>query len=100
MSEELRTSEEELSNIVMLEDENGNPVPMQLLDLIAYQGAEYVVFYPCEEADQDGEVIILQIVPGEEPEEESYVTPESEEVLDAVFEIFKEKFKDHITFAD
>jgi uncharacterized protein YrzB (UPF0473 family) len=100
MSEELRMNEEDISNIVMLEDENGNPVPMQFLDLIEYQGAEYVVFYPCNEEEQDGEVIILQILPGDDPEEEAYVSVEDEATLEAVFAIFKEKFKDHITFAD
>ena len=100
MSEELRMNEEDISNIVMLEDENGNPVPMQFLDLIEYQGAEYVVFYPCNEEEQDGEVIILQILPGDDPEEEAYVSVEDEATLEAVFEIFKDKFKDHITFAE
>ena len=100
MSEELRMNEEEVSNIVMLEDENGNPVPMQFLDLIEYQGAAYVVFYPCNEEEQDGEVIILQILPGDDPEEEAYVSVEDEATLEAVFAIFKKKFKDHITFAD
>ena len=100
MSEELRMNEEDISNIVMLEDENGNPVPMQFLDLIEYQGAEYVVFYPCNEEEQDGEVIILQILPGDDPEEEAYVSVEDEATLEAVFAIFKKKFKDHITFAD
>ena len=36
----------------------------------------------------------------ENSEEESYVSIEDEEVLNKVFEIFKEKFKDDFNFVD
>lgn len=91
---------EELDNVIILEDEDGNPVSMEFLDLIEYEGEEYVVLYPCEEEEQDGEVIILRIVETDGPEEEAYVSTDDEETVNAVFELFKEKFKDQFNFAE
>ena len=91
---------EELDNVIILEDEDGNPVSMEFLDLIEYEGEEYVVLYPCEEDEQDGEVVILQIAETDDPEEEAYVSTDDEETVNAVFELFKEKFKDQFNFAE
>ena len=93
--------EEELDNIIVLNDENGEEVPFEFLDLIELDGEEYVVLLPVEESDEPGEVVILQIEDSdEESEEESYVSVEDEEILNKVFEIFKEKFKDDFDFVD
>ena len=55
-----------------------------------------------EEGEEDeGEVVILKIEDtDEDSEEESYVSIEDEEILNKVFEIFKEKFKDDFDFVD
>lgn len=55
--------DEELSNIITLTDEEGNEVQLEFLDLIEYQGQEYVVLLPMD--DDDTEVVILQVEPGE-----------------------------------
>ena len=57
---------------------------------------------PVEEASEDeiGEVVILKVEPTESEEEESYVGVEDEEILNNVFEIFKEKFKDEFNYVD
>ena len=55
-----------------------------------------------EDAEPD-EVVILKIEKTEESEnsdEETYVSVEDEDVLNAVFEIFKDKFKDEFNFVD
>lgn len=85
---------EDLSNIIELSDENGNPVKFEFLDLIEYNGEEFVVLLPVD--DEDGEVVILKVEPVDD-ETESYVSCDDEE-LAAVFEIFKEKFKDYFNF--
>lgn len=93
-------------NIVVLNDEEGNEVQFEFLDLIDYEGEEYVILLPVAEtedaeADED-EVVILKTekVADENSDEESYVSVEDEDVLNAVFEIFKEKFKDEFNFVD
>ena len=96
--------EEELDNVIVLNDEEGNEVKFEFLDLVELDEEEYVVLLPIaenEEAEGDGEVVILKLEDTEEDsEEESYVGVEDEEVLNKVFSIFKEKFKDEFDFVD
>ena len=98
MSED--TNNEELDNIIVLNDEEGNETEFEFLDLIEYEGEEYVVLLPVEEADDAGEVVILKLEDTESEDEESYVSVEDEDILNKVFEIFKEKFKDDFNFVD
>ena len=92
---------EELDNIIVLNDENGEEVPFEFLDLIELEGEEYVVLLPVEEDEEDaGEVVILKVEDTDSEEEESYVSVEDEDTLNKVFEIFKEKFKDEFNFID
>ena len=85
---------EELDNILTLNDEDGNEVEFEFLDLIEYEGEEYVILLPVEdeeEAEEPGEVVILKLEDTEN---------EDEDILNAVFEKFKEKFKDDFNFVD
>lgn len=95
-------NEEELDNIVVLSDEEGNDVRFEFLDLIEYEDEEYVVLLPIqEEAKEDGEVVILKVEDvDDEAETESYASVDDETVLNKVFEIFKERFKDEFDFVD
>ena len=92
---------EEVDNIVILNDEEGNEVQFEFLDLIEYNEEEYVILLPVEDeiSEEPGEVVILKVESTSE-DEESYVSVEDEEVLNNVFEIFKEKFKDEFNFTD
>lgn len=93
---------EELDNLIVLNDENGNEVKFEFLDLVELDDEEYVVLLPVVEEGQedDGEVVILKLEDTENEDEESYVSVDDEEVLNKVFEIFKEKFKDDFDFVD
>ena len=88
----------ELDNIITLKDEDGNDVEFEFLDLIEYDGTEYVVLLPVEESDEADEVVILKLEESENEDEESYVGVEDQNVLNAVFAIFKDKFKDVFQF--
>lgn len=94
---------EELDNIVILNDEDGNEVQFEFLDLVELDDEEYVVLLPItgEGEEDEGEVVILKLEDtDDDSEEESYVGVEDEEILNKVFEIFKEKFKDEFNFVD
>ena len=95
---------EELDNIVILNDEDGNEVKFEFLDLIELDDEEYVVLLPVTEEgeEEEGEVVILKVEDNddENSDEESYVSIEDEEILNKVFEIFKERFKDDFDFVD
>ena len=91
---------EEIDNIIVLNDENGEEVPFEFLDLIELDGEEYVVLLPVEEDEEADEVVILKLEDTESEDEESYVSVDDDDVLNTVFEIFKEKFKDEFNFID
>lgn len=89
--------EEEEMNIITLTDENGVDTDFEYLDVIEYQGSEYLILAPAD--DESGEIVILLIEPVDE-ETENYLAVESEETLEAVFAIFKERYQDILTFED
>ena len=94
---------DELDNIIELNDEDGNVVKFEFLDLVELDGEEYVVLLPVvgEGEEGDGEVVILKLEStDEEAGEESYVGVDDEQILNKVFQIFKEKYKDEFNFMD
>jgi len=95
-NENIMEMEEEVS-ILTLTDENGNDVNFEYLDCIEYQGREYLVLLP--EAEDAAELVILEVEPVDE-EVENYLAVEDEAVLNAVYGIFKEKYKDIMNFED
>ena len=90
---------EELDNIILLNDENGNEVPFEFLDLVEYKDREFIVLLPADD-ETSGEVVILEIQESENDDEETYVSVDDEATLEKVFEIFKDKFKDEFDFVD
>ncbi|MGN0558322.1 MAG: DUF1292 domain-containing protein [Acutalibacteraceae bacterium] len=91
----LRNEEETEDNIIVLTDDNGDDQEFEFLDLIEYENEEYIVIIPAN--DEADEVIILKIESLND-EDEQYVGVEDEETLAAVFEIFKEHYKDVVDF--
>ena len=89
--------QEEETSIMTLTDENGVDVDFEYLDCIEYQGKEYLILMPVDE--ESNEIVILEIQPVDE-ENENYLAVEDEAILDAVYGIFKERYKDVLTFAD
>ena len=89
--------QEEESNILMLTDENGEDVEFEYLDCIEYEGKEYLILMPAEE--DSSEIVILEVEPVDE-ENENYLSVSDENVLNAVYDIFKERYKDVLTFED
>lgn len=96
MENENQFAEEE-ATILTLTDENGQDVDFEYLDCLDYQGKEYLVLAPMD--DDSGEIVILEVEPVDE-ENENYLAVEDEETLDAVYGIFKEKYKDILTFEE
>ena len=89
--------EEEDSSILTLTDENGEEAEFEYLDCIEYEGKEYLVLIPAEEDAE--ELVILEVEPVDE-ENENYLAVEDEAVLNAVYEIFKDRYKDVLNFED
>lgn len=87
--------EEYEPEMVSLFDEDGNEIEFELLDVIDYEGDSYAVMLPPE----DNEVVIM-LLEELNDEEDVYAPVEDDETLTAVFEAFKEKYKDEFNFED
>lgn len=89
---------EENKNIMTLTDDNGNNVDYELLDIIELEGKIYTVFYPTIEGDT--EVLILRVEESDNIEQSEYVVEQNEKIINKVYDMFKEKYKDEIKFED
>jgi len=87
--------QEEESSLLTLTDEHGEEVTFEYLDCIEYNGVEYLVLMP----EESNEIVILEVQPVDE-ENENYVAVENEDILDTVYGIFKERYKDVLQFED
>ncbi len=95
-NEEIREEMETEGTLITLEDEEGNEVEFEFLDIVEHKGEEYIVLI---ENDEDAdEVVILKINPIDE-ETEEYVSIDDDALLDTVFEKFKKKYEGDINFA-
>jgi len=84
-----------MDNIVSLIDDEGNEVEFEVLDVVEYEGEEYVVLLP---ADEEAEDVLILLIENADTDEESYVTVDDEDKLMKVFEIFKERNEDEFNF--
>lgn len=91
---------EGFDNVIVLEDENGNEVEFELLDVMEYENDNYIVMTETGAGEEAG-VIILKVEPSDEnPDEESYVGIEDEKLVLKLYDMFKEKHKDDFNFAE
>ena len=88
----------EMENTIILVDEEGTEMRFEMLDVIAYEGAEYAVLV-AEEGEETDTVVIVK-VEADENGEESFVSVDDESILDAVFAIFVENNSDEFDFVD
>ena len=89
--------QEEESSIITMTDENGAEVNFEYLDCVEYEGKEYLVLMPADELAT--EIVILEVEPVDE-ENENYLSVQDENILNTVYGIFKEKYKDVLTFEE
>ena len=94
-NDEIFEGMENEGTLVTLEDEEGNEVEFEFLDVVEYDNDEYIVLIENQE-DAD-EVVILKINAIDE-ETEEYISIEDEELLEKLFELFKQKYEGEIEF--
>lgn len=94
-NEELMQDMDNESALITLTDDEGNEVEFEFLDVVEFEGEEYIVLI---ENDEDAdEVVILKINAIDEDTEE-YVSIDDDELLQSIFEIFKQKYEGEIDF--
>ena len=96
--EKLNQEQEALDDdIVILEDEDGNAVTFQFLELVTVDAKPYAVLLPMDEGDEDMGVVIVEVMDlGQESEHYDAVL--DEELNQRIFEQFKKEFSDKYSF--
>ena len=82
-------------NIGVITDDEGNEVEFEFLDVIEYDGDEYIVLI---ENDEDADEVVILKINALDEETEEYVSIDDEEILQTVFEMFKKKYEGDINF--
>lgn len=76
-------------NIIMLEDENGNSVEFETIDVYEFNDETYFALLEVmPEGEETDEVLIMKVQTGETEEDMSLVNVEDEEELEAAFNEF------------
>ena len=89
---------EEMDNegtLITLEDEEGNEVDFEFLDVVEYEGEEYIVLI---ENDAEADEVVILKINAIDDETEEYNSIEDEALLETLFEIFKNKYDGEIDF--
>ena len=87
---------EENENYVTLTDEEGNDVSFEVLDTVEYKEHVYAVLLPFDEED-DG-IVILELIPSEDPDFDDFVAVEDEDLLEEVYAEFKKNYQGEYEF--
>lgn len=94
MEKDLEMGEEMEDNgsFITLTDDNGEDVSFEVLDVIDYNEREFAVLLPFEDTEE--EVVILEVIPGEDEETDEFISVEDDEILNEVFEEFLKRCDD------
>ncbi len=92
---------EEMDNIVVLTDEDGNDVQFEHIVTVTHKNKEYVCLIPVEglelEEDEDENALIfLEIIPGKDGGEDVYQGVEDERLLNDLYA----KYLEAVEFED
>ncbi len=88
--------ESEDGRFLTLTDDSGEDISFEVIDEFPYNGKNYVVLIPFE--DLEDEVVILEAIYAENPEDNEYISVEDEELVKEVFEEFKNRNVDEYDF--
>ena len=80
-------------SFITLTDENGNEIDFLLLDVMTYEGADYMVLMPLTDEDGEEDEEELFFLRAEKTEEgEVYSSVEDEQLLNAIADAYEKDF--------
>ena len=91
-------NEEYEAEIITLEDDLGNEQDFEFLDVVEYDGDEYIILLPVEDGEEEQNEVMILRIDSIDDENENYVGIDDEEILQKVFDIFKERYQDEFDF--
>lgn len=81
-------------DFITVTDEDGNEIALEFIDALEHNGQMYQAFFPAEteenENDPDNGLVILKVI--HEDGEDLLSTLDSDEELEAVYDLFMESF--------
>lgn len=87
---------EEITQCITLADDTGREFSFEILGDVELYNRHFSVLLPFE--DEDGEVVILELIPDENSEEGAYISVGDENLLDEVFAKFKNDYNGEYEF--
>ena len=87
-------------DIITPEDDLGNEQDFEYLDVVEFEGEEYIILLPVEEEEQERSEVMILRIESLDDEHENYVGIDDEEVLQKVFDIFKKRYENEFDFED
>ncbi|MBQ3940007.1 MAG: DUF1292 domain-containing protein [Oscillospiraceae bacterium] len=99
MSDANKLPQEPDDDLVILEDEDGNLVRFQFLELVTVDVTPYAVLMPLDDDDEESGVVIVEVVDlGLDSEHYDAVTDEA--LNERIFDQFRKEFGDKYEFDD
>ena len=92
--------EDQEVDIITLEDDLGNEQDFVYLDVVEFEGEEYIILLPVEDEEQERSEVMILRIESLDDEHENYVGIDDEEVLQKVFDIFKKRYENEFDFED
>ena len=93
-------AEEYEAEIITLEDDLGNEKDFEFLDVVEYDGDEYIILLPEEEGDEEQNEVMILRIDSVDDENENYVGIDDEDILQKVFDIFKKRYENEFDFEE
>ncbi len=80
-------------NIISISDDEGNDFELLVLDEADLNGVHYLALTEAKnpEEEENPEIIILKVIQDEETEEELLSTVDSDEELEAIYQVFEDQ---------
>jgi uncharacterized protein YrzB (UPF0473 family) len=80
--EDMNMQDDYGKEVIVLTDEDGNEADFEIVDMVEYQGEEYVAMIPCElNLEEEAEVVIMHV-----DADDMLVAVEDDELADAIYE--------------
>mgnify|MGYP002625490205 CR=1 FL=1 len=91
-------AQEEFDGVIALENEDGVQEQFELLDMVEFEGRQYVAVIPYDPEDPEAEIdhVVIMEVQGFDGDtgEELFAGVEDEVLLQRVFRVFQERFRE------
>ena len=82
------------NDFVTISDQDGNEFELEHIDTIELDGQYYLAFLPADMDEDDENYGLIILKKSVSDDEETLVTPETDEELSRVFEMFAERLSD------